>query len=95
MFGSKKQNNVFLANFLDPLQGLSFEEMMDGVNGKGLWYKEEIEARSEEERKYYLSKLDNEIKELYFMLVYKNGEAETYCCDKATFFYAYNKLKST
>ena len=52
LFGRKKQNNVFIANFLDPLQGLSFEEMMAGVDGKGLWYKEEIEARSEEERKY-------------------------------------------
>jgi hypothetical protein len=63
--------------------------MMEGVEGKGIWYKKEIVATSEEERQYYLSKLDKDTKELYFMLVYKDGKAETYCCDKAVFIYAY------
>ena len=93
LFDRKKKSNTFIANFLDPLQGLSVFEMMDGAEGKGLCYKEEIEARNEAERSYYASRVDKETGELYFIIAYKNGEAETYCCDKATFYKAYNEAK--
>ena len=39
---NEKQQNTFVANFLDPIEGVSPLEMMDGESGKGLWYREEI-----------------------------------------------------
>ena len=87
-------NKIFVANFLDPMGDQNFEDMMDGIEGRGLWYKEEIKARNDQEREYYLSRLDEETQELYFMRMYENGTAVTYCCDKATFINAYNKLKA-
>ena len=92
LFNNKKKQNVFVANFLDPMQGLNFFEMMDGEEGKGLCYKEEIVARNEQEYEYYSSRVDKRTNELYFMIVYKNGEKETFCCDKNTFDNAYNKM---
>ena len=88
-----EDNRVFIANFLDPKQGIELSEMLEGKSGKGVWYKEEIVARDEKEKEYYLSKLDKETNELYFMLVYKNGEAECYCCNRSVFMMAYNQLK--
>ena len=93
LFGRMKPQDTFIANFLDPLQKLKFDEMIDGVEGNGIWYKEEIVARNAEEIKYYTSRLDKETQELYFIIAYNNGEAETYCCDKATFLNAYNQVK--
>ena len=89
-----EEGSVFIANFLDPKQGLELSEMLDGKSGKGLWYKEEIVARDEKEKEYYLSRLDKETKELYFMIVYKNGKAECCCCNKSMFMMTYNQLKS-
>lgn len=88
----KRDKNTFVANILDPLQGISALEMFDGVSGRGFWYKKEIIAETEKERKYYASKVDSETNELYFMIVYNGGEPETYCCDKNTFLKAYNML---
>lgn len=89
---NKNRQNTFIANFLDPMQGLDFNEMMEGGEGKGLWYKEEIVPRNEEEYRYYSSKIDKITKELYFIKVYKDGIAETFCCDKITFENTYNQM---
>ncbi len=89
-----EEGSVFIANYLDPIQGLEPSEILEGKKGKGLWYKEEIVARDEKEKEYYLSKLDSETKELYIMLVYKDGKAECYCCNKSLFMMTYNQLKS-
>ena len=89
-----EEKKVFIANFLDPKQGLELPEMLEDKSGKGLWYKEEIVARDERKKEYYLSKLDRETKELYFMLVYKNGKAECYCCNRSMFLMTYNQLKA-
>lgn len=86
--------NVFVANFLDPLEGISVMEMMEGKEGKGICYKEKIVAETDEQYEYYSSKADKDTNELYFMIVYKSGKAETYCCDKATFYNAYERLKN-
>lgn len=92
LFNNTKKQNTFIANFLDPMKGLNFFEMMDGEDEKGLCYKEEIVARNEQENEYYLSRLDKKTNELYFMIVYENGEKVTYCCDKDAFDNAYNKM---
>ena len=89
---NKKRQSTFIANFLDPMQGLDFNEMMEGVEGKGLWYKEEIVPRNEEEYRKKKKKIDKITKELYFIKVYKNGVAETFCCDKSTFDNIYNRI---
>lgn len=89
---NKRDKNTFVANVLDPLQGISSLEMLDGVSWRGFWYKKEIIAETEEERKYYASKVDSETNELYFMILYKDGEPETYCCDKNMFFTTYYML---
>ncbi len=92
---NKKKKHYFVANFLDSMQGLNFLEMMEGEEGKGFFYKKEIVARNEQEYEYYASKVDEKTNELYFMIVYKDGEAETYCCDKYTFDNAHNKMLNT
>lgn len=90
-----EEGNVFIANILDPMQGLDASELLEGKCGKGIWYKEEIIARDEKEKEYYLSRLDKETKELYFMYVYRNGKAECYCCNKSVFMMTYYRLMST
>ena len=47
-----EDNRAFIANFLDPKQGIELSEMLEGKSGKGVWYKEEIVARDEKEKEY-------------------------------------------
>lgn len=93
-YNNKKQN-TFIANILDPMEGVSLTEELLGVGDKQekeLWYKQEIVPKNEEEYRYYASKLDKETNELYFVMVYRGGKREVYCCNKEIFEITYNRM---
>lgn len=77
----------YVANILDPMGSITSPE--------GIWRKERIEPRSEEERQRFLRFADKETGELFFLVVYREGKQEHNICKKEIFIEALESMNTS